>query len=283
MKSLKETEVASGAVGAGLAVIIFFAQGPYESAWQYVAVVAPVAAATLFIVSRLVYRRFQRMRRALDRARNLYGLLLSVDVATTVVVRIINKKGDASMYRRSRIELVKDGIPIHKTTKSFIGSKNEIPGLPPMANIVEASNVSQAILSTGLQSLDPASADAGDIAFAYEWQYKLDPPLEGKGNYVEYEHTVLAPGAEAGAFSKEGSEINFSHTAVSSSVDCTLISCDDHRIEVLEYFYQDSLGNKSEMGAGEVPVLNAGGHTMSWKPTFRKGGLFVCRYRVSST
>lgn len=280
MRSDNWIDISSGGFGLGMALVIFFAQGPYDHVWQYMFVAAPVLVASLFIGAHIAQRRFGKLRRALSRARILYELLNGTDEDTSVVVRIINTDGDVSVHRRSRLRLVKDGVSVTNTTKSFIGSEKEVPDLPPTAKIVTASNVNQAIRGSTVSIVDPGSANAGDIKFAYEWRYDLDPPLRDKGSFVEYEYSLIVPRAAALAFSDEGSEVNFSHTAVSSNVDCTLISCEGHSIEILECFSQESEGNRSPLDPAEAPVLKASGHVLSWKPAYRKGALFVCRYKV---
>jgi hypothetical protein len=274
-------DIVIGIVALITSIAVFFAQGPYKQPWSYVLALAPIAFALLFIILHWVLRKYKALGQALAHAKREYDYVTGTHTTSDLVVRVNNDKGDISYERKFRIVVIRDGVTIDKTNLDLLSCEAKVDGIPPKASVLRASKD-----SVSLEAIEVASEElshGGRRHVDHRWRYKISPPLVGKGQFVEYQYSADIPGSELTAFSEEGSLFFFLHEAVLMDSNCSLVSPSHYRISILEAYVQQYDGQRLDsIPPEEAPKLEANDHVLRWKPVYRKGASFVCRYRLLS-
>jgi hypothetical protein len=277
MKPAK-TDLGLGILGLGMSVTMFLAQGPYTSAWQYAAGLSPLLLAGTGIVAYRSVLKARRIARVFVHAKTSYDLVAAADITSTFTVRVVNENGDVTYDRDYRIELVKNGVTLKRTKLDLVGSEAAIPDFPPGAVITDSNPA-----GVRLEPRDVSTTlfqRGGRPHYDYRWCYEIIPPLQRKGDYVSFAYSGDVPASEGAAFTENGSIFFFYHETIAMDVINTLIAPPKHRIAILDSWIEDWEGHRSDLPAGTDPELDEARQVLRWRPPYRKGRGFFCRYRL---
>lgn len=235
-----------------------------------------VALILAFIVRRL--RKFIAFFRLLL---NIYRLQTAANIETSISYRVENANGDARYSRKYKYLVVRDKAPIRASRREALASPVPLKTVPPVPIIQKPNSFPVQLrpvsLSSTVQEVD------GIQHHRYEWQYEFRPPLQAKGQELRFEYEVDLPGAEASAFSEEGTVFFLWHEVPNALIQASLIGPSGFNVVVLKTWSEDYAGHINEMPDSEKPVYIANQSGFAWTVAPRAGARVACRYRFQPT
>jgi hypothetical protein len=182
-------------VGVALSVTFFVAQGPYNNAWMYVLGFSPLLVTFVIVAALRGFEKYRALGHALS-------LAMGTRLSLSSVVRIENSDGDVLMERRRRLSIVSDKTRVSFTPDEGIFGSMQTAGLPPPAHVTASRIASRQLTLKTLY--DGMVQIRGEQVWQYGWSYRIEPPLRGKGDFVEYVQVLRLPGAEREVFGPTG-------------------------------------------------------------------------------
>ena len=266
-------DVALALIGLALSITLFVAQGPYTNAWKYIVGFSPLLATLLTLAAIHLVRRYRALGHALS-------LAMGTRLSLSSVVRIENRAGDVTMERRRKLSIVSDKTVVSYTPDEGVFVSTKADGLPPTATITASRVASRRlILKT---SYDAPVQIRGQQAWQYGWSYRIEPPLHGKGDFVEYVVQLRLPATESEIFEPEGDTFVVENAYYASTTDIALIAPSGYIFQLVDSWLEDFDGNRIELDDRERPRISTNAHELTWKPTWQKGARHICRLRLRS-
>lgn len=258
-------------VGITLSVTLFIAQGPYQSWINYVAGLSPAVAAIAGVAGLRAYRKYKELRHALV-------LATGARQSVTTVIRIQNSVGDVVIDRRFRLSVLAKAARVQYTPEEGVIVGLGVPMTPPVPKVIASRRAGRRLVVKA--GFSHQLNLEGDAALEYGWSYRIEPPLEGKGDYMEYAHQLQFARECARAFDPGGDTFVCENVVYGSNTESVLVGPPGHRFVVVDAWLIDFDGTRVELGAADRPSVSASGHQLAWSPQWRKGARHICRFRL---
>ena len=278
MKPIIKADSLLGIAGLVTSIVLYLRDKPNADWADYAVTLAPTLVAILIIVVLHATVYLKRKLEGLLAVKKLYERINSVRTTSTMVVRVLNSKGDAQYERTYSMAVVAKSISIDRTKGDHIFSSVQLEKFPPEVVIME-SQVANLKLTTRIIDEHDEIVD-GRQHYKYGWYYDIDPPLARSGQSIKYGYSITIPECEAGAFTEDGSLFFLMSDAAYMETECTLLSPENYIIEIIESFIEEPDATKIQISDGEKPVLSDNAQVLTWKISYRPSAKFIVKYKL---
>lgn len=198
-----------------------------------------------------------------------------------MVVRVLNKNGDAHYERTYSMTVVAKSTSIDRTKGDHIFSSVPLDSFPPKVAIIESPSSGIKLMPRVIDEHDE-KVD-GRHHYKYGWYYDIDPPLAKSGQTLKFGYSVTVPDCEAKAFTEEGSLFFMVSDAAYTKTECTLLSPENYIIEIVEAFIEEPDATQVELNDGVGPVLSDNSQVLTWNIDYRPSAKFIVKYRLKKS
>lgn len=269
--NMKRRDLWLGVLGILVSLSVFAAE-PYRDWRRYIVALSPIGVVLVAIGGLHLRRWFRDMK-------NRLALATVTRVDATAIVRILNDAGDVAIERRTRIQLISDASKIYSTPESGAFLENEATDLPPPANVTDSLQPGRRLVSRFLFS-SLVHQEGADL-HKYSWSYEIEPPLVGRGDFVEFTNTHSVLRDRAKAFTPDGDVSFWVRPSYDFEATASLIAPPGYRIEVLGAWIEDFDGTRINVERDEMPKLSVDRTVLEWRLIWRTGARHGCRYRLN--
>jgi|GEM_PF-3541028 len=277
MSQINWIDKSLGIVGLATSLIIYFLD---STLWdtQALLVVSPTLIAIVLIAVHFLWSKASRKLNEFKELKNYYNEISGTDCIGNTVIRVNNDNGDIVYCRDIEYKVIKSGVTLKETSiYSISSSSNQLPNEIAAKSI--ESNYSNQRLSFKITNSTDNVID-GKKHKLVKWRYVISQPLKVKGDYLKFRYEINIPKSEEKAFTDEGSSISILSSATYALSRLVLIAPSSYKIEITKYFFEDFEKVQSEISENNIPTLDSNREILTWSPSYKKHGRYICRYKL---
>ena len=227
----------------------------------------------------LIYILINELIRKTNRNRNIRGSERSMET----VIRIENESGDATLHSRIKITN-SDKNSIHFLYRDVYTTTG--PSITMEEPKLIRSSINNLTISERAKIKYSKKIVVNDIECVHnyiECDYRLNPPLRGKGDFVEYDLNVKAEEYCKDAFADSGTIEGFIVKNAANVIEMKLVTFNNYQLELLDCWIENEQAKRFDLEKFKTnsPTISKTGHELTWKLEYpRTNHLYLFKYRT---